>query len=138
MGEVRDEAKYSRLTDFAKSLPRMRERVDEDLARPGIPRERVLATAIRILEETFMRIGNVEYARANGSFGLTTLRSKHVDVEGSRIVFASAARAAKSTRSTCETGGSLESSRGLNSFPGRSVSGIATTMVSCERSAQTT
>jgi DNA topoisomerase I len=85
--EVRDEAKYGRLSDFAKALPRIRERIDADLALPGIPRERVLATAIRILEETFMRVGNVEYARANGSFGLTTLRSKHVDVEGSRIVF---------------------------------------------------
>jgi len=85
--EVRDEAKYGRLGDFAKALPRIRERIDADLARAGIPRERVLATAIRILEETFMRVGNVEYARANGSFGLTTLRAKHVDVDGSRIVF---------------------------------------------------
>ena len=85
--DVRDDAKYDRLNDFAKALPRIRERVDADLARAGIPRERVLATAVRILEETFMRVGNVEYARANGSFGLTTLRSKHVDVEGSRIVF---------------------------------------------------
>jgi DNA topoisomerase I len=85
--EVRDEAKYGRLSDFAKALPRIRQRVDADLAKPGIPRERVLATAIRILEETFMRVGNVEYARANGSFGLTTLRAKHVEVDGSRIVF---------------------------------------------------
>ena len=85
--EVRDEAKYGRLHDFARTLPRVRARVDVDLARPGMPRERVLATAVRILEETFMRVGNVEYARANGSFGLTTLRSKHVDVDGSRIVF---------------------------------------------------
>jgi len=85
--EVRDEAKYGRLGDFAKALPRIRARVDADLAQPGIPRERVLASAIRILEETFMRVGNVEYARANGSFGLTTLRAKHVDVDGSRIVF---------------------------------------------------
>jgi DNA topoisomerase I len=85
--EVRDEAKYERLADFAKALPRIRARVDTDLARPGIPRERVLATAVRILEETFMRVGNAEYARANGSFGLTTLRSKHVDVEGTRVVF---------------------------------------------------
>jgi len=85
--EVRDEAKYGRLGDFAKALPRVRERIDADLSRAGIPRERVLATAIRILEETFMRVGNVEYARANGSFGLTTLRAKHVDVDGSRIVF---------------------------------------------------
>jgi DNA topoisomerase-1 len=85
--EVRDEAKYGRLSDFAKALPRIRERIDVDLARPGIPRERVLATAVRILEETFIRVGNVKYARTNGSFGLTTLRSKQVDVEGSRIVF---------------------------------------------------
>src|SRR6267378_4919710 len=85
--EVRDEAKYAKLGDFAKALPHIRERVDADLGRPGIPRERVLATAVRILEETFMRVGNVEYARANGSFGLTTLRSKHVDVDGSRILF---------------------------------------------------
>ena len=85
--EVRDEAKYGKLSDFAKALPRIRERVDVDLGRPGVPRERVLATAVRILEETFMRVGNVEYARANGSFGLTTLRAKHVDVDGSRIVF---------------------------------------------------
>jgi DNA topoisomerase-1 len=85
--EVRDEAKYGKLSDFAKALPRIRERVDADLARAGIPRDRVLATAVRILEETFMRVGNVEYARANGSFGLTTLRAKHVDVDGSRIVF---------------------------------------------------
>jgi DNA topoisomerase I len=85
--EVRDEAKYGRLGDFAKALPRIRERVDADLGRPGVPRERVLATAIRILEETFMRVGNLEYARTNGSFGLTTLRSKHVDVDGSLITF---------------------------------------------------
>jgi DNA topoisomerase-1 len=85
--EVRDEAKYGHLVDFAKALPRIRSRVDADLGRPGIPRERVLATAVRLLEETFMRVGNAEYARANGSFGLTTLRAKHVDVEGSKIIF---------------------------------------------------
>jgi DNA topoisomerase-1 len=84
---VRDEAKYDRLADFARALPRIRAQVASDLARPGVPRERVLATAVRILEETFMRVGNVEYARANRSFGLTTLRAKHVDVVGARIVF---------------------------------------------------
>jgi DNA topoisomerase I len=85
--EIRDDAKYDRLVDFARALPRIRERVDADLARPGIPLERVLALAICILEETFMRVGNIEYARANGSFGLTTLRARHVEVDGSRIVF---------------------------------------------------
>jgi DNA topoisomerase-1 len=85
--EVRDEAKYAKLGDFAKALPHIREKVDADLGRPGIPRERVLATAVRILDRTFIRVGNTEYARENGSFGLTTLRSKHVEVVGSRIVF---------------------------------------------------
>jgi DNA topoisomerase-1 len=85
--EVRDDAKYGRLGDFAKALPRIRVRVDADLARPGIPRERVLATAVRILDQTFIRVGNAQYARDNGSFGLTTLRSNHVEVIGSRIVF---------------------------------------------------
>ena len=85
--EVRDEAKYGRLADFAKALPKIRSRVDHDLALPDVPRERVLASAVRILEETYMRIGNTEYARANGSFGLTTLRAKHVDVDGALIVF---------------------------------------------------
>jgi DNA topoisomerase-1 len=85
--EVRDEAKYGRLGDFAKALPRIRARIDADLARQGTSRERVLATAVRILDQTFMRVGNAEYARDNGSFGLTTLRSKHVEVVGSRIVF---------------------------------------------------
>jgi DNA topoisomerase I len=85
--EVRDEAKYGRLSDFAKALPRIRARVDADLARPGVSRERVLATAVRILDQTFIRVGNAEYARENGSFGLTTLRSKHVEVVGSRILF---------------------------------------------------
>ena len=84
---VRDEAKYDRLADFAKALPRIRAQVASDLARSGVPRERVLATAVRILEETLMRVGNVEYARANRSYGLTTLRAKHVDIVGSRILF---------------------------------------------------
>ena len=85
--EVRDEAKYGKLADFAKALPRMRARVAADLARPGIPREKVLATAVRLLEETLIRVGNTEYAKTNKSYGLTTLRAKHVDVEGSHLVF---------------------------------------------------
>jgi len=85
--EVRDEAKYERLADFAKALPRIRARVAADLARPGVPREKVLATAVRLLEETMIRVGNAEYAKANGSFGLTTLRARHVDVRGTRLVF---------------------------------------------------
>jgi DNA topoisomerase I len=85
--EVRDETKYARLLDFGRALPAIRERVERDLERPGLPREKVLATVIRLLETTLIRIGNEEYARENHSYGLTTLRSKHVTVEGPRLRF---------------------------------------------------
>jgi DNA topoisomerase-1 len=83
--EVRDEAKYGKLLIFAKALPRIRARVEEDLKRRGLPRERVLAAIVRLMELTFFRVGNTEYAKANKSFGLTTLRDRHVDIEGGRI-----------------------------------------------------
>jgi DNA topoisomerase-1 len=85
--EIRDEAKYGRMIEFAQALPKVRARTLEDLARKGLPREKVLAAVVRLLESTLIRIGNEEYARQNESFGLTTLRSKHVDVKGSRLVF---------------------------------------------------
>jgi DNA topoisomerase I len=84
---TRDETKYTRMIAFARSLPRIRARVDEDLARPGLPREKVLATVVRLLEATLIRVGNEEYARANRSFGLTTLRDRHVDVDGAQVRF---------------------------------------------------
>src|SRR5438067_10386731 len=79
--EVRDEAKYGRLAAFGRALPRIRRRVARDLARPGLPREKVLAAVVRLLESTFIRIGNAEYARENESFGLTTLRERQVRVQ---------------------------------------------------------
>lgn len=85
--EVRDETKYERMKLFGQALPRIREHVDRDLALSGLPREKVLATIVRLLETTFIRIGNEEYARQNHSYGLTTLRDKHVDVEGSKVHF---------------------------------------------------
>jgi len=85
--EVRDETKYGRLIPFAAALPRIRRRVARDLARPGLPREKVLATVVRLLETTRARIGNEEYARENESFGLTTLRERQVRVHGSRLKF---------------------------------------------------
>ncbi|MEI9987848.1 MAG: DNA topoisomerase IB [Aliidongia sp.] len=75
---VRDEAKYDHVLVFAKALPRIRSQVATDLARRGLPRERVLATIVRLMETTLMRIGNQAYARSNKSFGLTTLRNRHV------------------------------------------------------------
>src|SRR5262245_20417963 len=85
--EVRDETKFGQLVDFGRALAEIRKRVDADMAKPGLPREKVLATVVRLLELTMARIGNPEYARANRSFGLTTLRDRHVDVTGHTLRF---------------------------------------------------
>lgn len=85
--QVRDETKYGRMLAFGRALVRIRRRVEEDLARPGLPREKVLATVVGLLEATLIRVGNEEYARANRSYGLTTLRNSHVDVNGSKLEF---------------------------------------------------
>jgi len=84
---VRDETKYGQLADFGKVLPAIRRRVRRDLARKGLPREKVLATVVELMERTMMRVGNEEYARANQSFGLTTLRDRHVKFAGSTLKF---------------------------------------------------
>jgi DNA topoisomerase-1 len=83
--DVRDEAKYGKLLIFARVLPLIRARVDEDLKRSGLPRERVLAAVVRVMELTLFRVGNSEYARENKSFGLTTLRDRHVRIDGSHV-----------------------------------------------------
>jgi DNA topoisomerase I len=85
--EVRDETKFGRMLAFSGALPRIRKRVEQDLSRPGLPREKVLATVVRLLELTGIRVGNDEYARNNQSFGLTTLREDHVEVLGSTMRF---------------------------------------------------
>jgi DNA topoisomerase-1 len=84
--EVRDEAKYGKLLVFGKALPGIRERVAEDLSRRGLPREKVLAAIVRLLETTLMRVGNEEYAKTNRSYGLTTLRNRHVKVAGTNRI----------------------------------------------------
>ena len=85
--EVRDETKYERLMAFGAVLPTIRKRVEEDLARPALPREKILAAIVRLMETTLIRVGNVEYAKQNQSYGLTTMRGKHVQVDGSTIMF---------------------------------------------------
>jgi len=85
--EVRDETKFGRMAAFAGALPRIRRRVGRDLALPGLPRAKVLATVVRLLETTLIRVGNEEYARENDSFGLTTLRVRQVRVRGARMQF---------------------------------------------------
>lgn len=85
--EIRDETKYDRMIGFAQALPQIRECTDRDLKRPGVPREKVLAAVVQLLEKTLIRVGNDEYARQNRSFGLTTLRDGHVAVRGGRLRF---------------------------------------------------
>lgn len=83
--EIRDEAKYGKMLVFGRKLPAIRARVETDLARPGLPREKVLAALVWLLERTLARIGNEEYAKTNNSFGLTTLRRRHARVKGTVI-----------------------------------------------------
>jgi DNA topoisomerase-1 len=83
--ELRNADKFDRVREFGEALPRIRRAVQADLARPGLPREKVLAAIVRLLDTTYVRVGNDEYARANGSYGLTTLRDRHAAVRGGRV-----------------------------------------------------
>jgi len=85
--EARDESKYDRMLVFGEALPKIRRRVNKDMGLDGLPQEKVLATVVRLLGRTFIRIGNEEYARDNKSFGLTTMRNRHVDVKGAKLTF---------------------------------------------------
>jgi DNA topoisomerase-1 len=93
--EIRDEAKYGRLVEFARALPRIRRRTGRDLRRRGLPREKVLAVVVRLLQETLIRVGNDEYARENRSYGLSTMRNRHVTVRGESIRFSFRGKAGK-------------------------------------------
>jgi DNA topoisomerase-1 len=85
--EVRDETKFGRMLAFSEVLPQIRKRVEQDLGRPGLPREKVLATVVSLLECTCIRVGNEEYTKANRSYGLTTLQDRHVKISGSNLRF---------------------------------------------------
>jgi len=85
--EVRDDVKYGRLIAFARALPAIRRSTDRDLAQSGLPREKVLAAVVQLLEKTLIRVGNEEYARQNGSIGLTTMKDGHAKVQGGRVRF---------------------------------------------------
>ena len=85
--EVRDGTKYEHMIDFAHALPGIRERVDADMKRRGLPRAKVLATVVHLLETTMIRVGNADYAKQNDSYGLTTLEDQHVDVAGNQLRF---------------------------------------------------
>jgi DNA topoisomerase I len=85
--EVRDQAKFSRMIAFGAVLATIRRRVQQDLERPGLPKGKVLATVVRLLETSFIRVGNDEYAKENDSFGLTTMKNRHVRIAGAKLLF---------------------------------------------------
>lgn len=97
---VRDSAKYERLVEFARALPAVRESIDEQMALPGLPREKVLATIVHLLDNTLIRVGNDAYARDNDSYGLTTLRSSHVKVQAGELRFQFKGKSGKTWRLT--------------------------------------
>ncbi len=83
----RDASKYARMLEFGRALQKIRSAVERDLALPGLPRAKVLATVVRLLETTHARVGNEEYKNSNRSYGLTTLQNRHVDVDGATVTF---------------------------------------------------
>ena len=93
--EAREQSKYERLCEFAEALPTIRATVAEHMSLRGLPREKVLATVVHLLETTLIRVGNDEYARSNQSYGLTTLKSEHVAVEGAEVRFQFAGKSGK-------------------------------------------
>ena len=97
---IRDSAKYERLVEFAKTLPAVREDIAKQMALPGLPREKVLATIVHLLDNTLIRVGNDSYARDNASYGITTLRNSHVKVTGGELRFQFKGKSGKSWRLT--------------------------------------
>ena len=99
---VRDEVKFGRMLAFAAALPTIRERTEADLRRQGLPREKVLAAIVRLLEKTMIRVGNEEYARDNDSYGLTTLQDEHAEVTSRRVTFRYRGKSGKEHETTLE------------------------------------
>ncbi|MCP8938925.1 DNA topoisomerase IB [Alsobacter sp. SYSU M60028] len=96
--EVRDGSKFEHMLDFARALPALRRRVADDMAGGRLTREKVLATVVHLLESTLIRVGNPDYARQNGSYGLTTLRDRHVSIDGKELRFAFTGKSGKTWR----------------------------------------
>lgn len=83
--KFRDETKYEKMVDFGHALPKIRKQISEDISRQGLSREKVLATIVKLLEKTMIRVGNEQYAKENQSYGLTTLRNRHVEVTSTKV-----------------------------------------------------
>jgi DNA topoisomerase I len=118
---VRDETKYTRMLGFARTLPAIRRRLAADLRAAPLSRARVLATVVTLLERTLIRVGNDEYARTNGSFGLTTLRDRHVAVRGRRVRFSFRAKSGVMQTIDLEDAGLARSVRRCQDLPGQTL-----------------
>ncbi len=119
--ELRDADKFDRLTEFAKALPAIRRRVKADLASPGLTRNKVLAALVQLLETTCIRIGNERYAEENDSFGLTTLRNRHVKVSGTRVEFQFRGKSGKFHRASVDDERLARIVRHCRDLPGQSL-----------------
>ena len=117
--ELRDRAKFDRLADFGDALEHIRQRVADDLARPGLPREKVLAAVVRLLELTMIRVGNEEYARANRSYGLTTLRARHARFDAGSLRFVFRGKSGREHRISLDDGRLARVVRRCQELPGQ-------------------
>ena len=117
--EVRDRNKYERILDFARALPRIRERIAEDMGKRGMPREKVLATVVSLLDRTLIRVGNGEYAKENGSYGLTTLRTRHLEVNGTELRFHFKGKSGKTWRLSMRDRRIARVVRSIQELPGQ-------------------
>ena len=118
---LRDETKFARMIDFGRSLPSLRRRVEEDLSRPGMPREKVIATCVRILDTSYVRVGNTVYVRQNESFGLTTLRVDHVAVSEDGLHFKFRGKAGKEHDIDVRDPRLISIIKGLQELPGQTL-----------------
>ena len=117
--EVRDENKYEKMVIFGKALAKIRRWINRDLKQRGLPREKVLATVVQLLERTFIRVGNEEYAKENHSFGLTTMRNRHVEVRGARLRFRFRGKSGKDHEVDLEDRRVAKTIRQLQDLPGQ-------------------
>jgi DNA topoisomerase I len=120
---LRDESKFDRMLEFGTKLPRLREQIESDLNLPRLPRERVIAAVLRLVDETLIRIGNEQYRRQNGSFGATTMRARHAHVEGRHITVEFKGKAGKLQRAELSDPRLARTLRQLQDLPGQALFG---------------
>lgn len=117
--QLRDHGKFSHITEFGSALPKLRRRIQRDLALPGLPQDKVLALGVRLLDETLIRIGNETYATENGSYGLTTLRSRHIQLGPGRLTFSFRAKSGKENHIALDNPRLVRLVRRLHRLPGQ-------------------